>query len=231
MEVGRIVGDAWQQFAGTRCCNDRRGTIGPCLRGLRIERYGEMQELTRVGVRRGEQCRVAPMQMQLIDRYLRLVFRESLDKTVPGNSAPVLGVEALGLPQTRKIEMRIWQVRTFEDQSVGVPAEGTIKCLEGEIGRIGRELVAALDELLARPGFEEVAAFKDPFHARRKLGFTPPFILNAPGAVFADDACAEVRPRQFALDSALDQGVDRDAGGFQSAIGDIEVGHHYLPGA
>src|SRR5262249_37331824 len=172
-----IVEAARQQLAGARCLDDVGGAITPHLRPLGIKRDKEMQPLTGVGVGRGEQCGIGNVKVRLIKRQLYGVLREGLLESVALGRAPVLGVDRLVLPQQRIDQVEPEQLRTIDDDAVGVPAQRAAERGEGERFR-RRELEAGLDQMAARALLEIVPAFEDLARPRSEHGLAPPVKLD-----------------------------------------------------
>src|SRR5262245_34035235 len=121
--VVRIVVAMWQQFTGARRLDDSDGAVAPELRPLSVERYGEVQLLTGVGVDRGEQRGVGDVEISLIERDLRRVLREGLLESVALERAPVLGIDCFAFPHERIDQISARQVGAVNDNSVSVPAQ------------------------------------------------------------------------------------------------------------
>src|SRR4029077_16596134 len=124
-----------KQLVGLCGAYDIDGAIARFLCELSIERHLKMQELTRIGVDAGEDGGMRLVQISLIECDLCRVFGKYLFQTVALDRAPVLGVDALALPQQGIAQIKTSETWSSDDDSVRMSAEQTVH--GGESQRLG----------------------------------------------------------------------------------------------
>ena len=91
--------------------------------------------------------------------------------------------------------------------------------------RVGGELEAGVNELLARSSFEIMPSIEDIHDTCRVLRVAHPIELNAPRTGMPDGGGTQIPARCFRKHASVDQRVERDADRRGGEFGGIEVGH------
>ena len=107
------------------------------------------------------------VEIGLVERNLRGVFRECFLKPVALDRFPVLGVDRLMFPEKRIVEIGAFQrVWSGNDDPVGVAAQAPVH--SGKCQCLGRrKLKSGGVQMLARDIFEIMTALEDVPHTRR----------------------------------------------------------------
>ena len=190
----RIVIGTRKQFASTRSLDDCDRAVAPHLCALSVVRHEKMQLLTRVGIRHRKERRIRLVEIGLIERDLRGILRIRLLQPVAFQRAPVLGVDALVLPQKRIKQTGAEKVRPVDNDAIAVAtqrstnsreAEQLLRC-ELETGHLQQPPGLLLEIMPARKNFARPGG---------KYRLAPPIVLHPTQAFGADNAGAEIRSR------------------------------------
>jgi hypothetical protein len=206
-----VFGDAWEEFAHSRCFNHCNGAIAHGLRQLCIERHEEVETLASVGVNDTEQGGIENVEKGLIQSDLRRIDPIESSQTITLDRTKALGLDAFVFPQAGIEEPQ--RLRSGDDDPVGMAAEQSIDGLEFQpVSR--REPEPRGDEMLAGHLFKKMPPGENVFDTRRKHRIAHPIELDFTQTLSADGTCAEILSivlarRLGALDQLVEQNVDR----------------------